>query len=198
MGKTVFFGGTFNPPQLAHRKMLETAAAMKDVTRVLVIPDNIPPHKTVDGFCADGADRLSMCSLMCEGISKAKVSDIELKREGKSYTVKTLSELGRRYRDLWLLIGGDMVTTFTGWYEYEKILQMAGIIAVRRPDTSDADFDKAVAFLRNAGGRVIVADAEMPQISSTEIRKLIKDGKPYGSLLMPSVEAFIKEKGLYI
>lgn len=198
MGKTAIFGGTFNPPQLAHRKMLETVADMKDVSRVIVIPNNIPPHKTMDSRSADGADRLYMCRIMCGGIKKAVVSDIELKCEGKSYTVYTIEKLKKRYKDLWLLIGGDMVASFTSWYSYEKILQTAGIIAVRRPDVSDTDFDAAVKDLESKGGRITVTDAKMPQISSTEIRNLIRSGQSADGFLQPEVARFIKEKGLYL
>ena len=86
MGKTLFFGGTFNPPHIAHRKMLQAVAALPEIERVLVAPTNIPPHKEVPGMFATKEQRLYMCELLCNGIDKAEISDIEFRREGKSYS----------------------------------------------------------------------------------------------------------------
>ena len=144
MPKTVFFGGTFNPPHISHRLMLEAVAGLDDVEKVLVVPTNIPPHKSVAEFTASEEDRLFMCRLLTEGVEKAEVSDIEFRRGGKSYSFDTLTELKPMYDKLDMLIGGDMITTFTSWYRYLDILKLCGIIAVRRKGIDDVEFDKAV------------------------------------------------------
>ena len=171
MGVTVFFGGTFNPPHLAHRKMLETVCGLPNVERVLVAPTNIPPHKEVAEKFASKEDRLKMTKLLCKGLDKAIVSDIEFKRTGKSYSFYTLSELKETYPDLAMLIGGDMVTTFKEWHNYSGILNLCELFVVRRQGIDNLDFDNSVEELRLEGGKITVINADLPDISSTEIRE---------------------------
>lgn len=196
MPKTVFFGGTFNPPHISHRLMLEAVAGLDDVEKVLVVPTNIPPHKSVAEFTAFEEDRLFMCRLLTEGVEKAEVSDIEFRRGGKSYSFDTLTELKPMYDKLDMLIGGDMITTFTSWYRYLDILKLCGIIAVRRKGIDDVEFDKAVEDLRQKGGNIEVIEASLPEVSSTELRKILQNGEKT-ELILESVAQYIDEKGLY-
>lgn len=199
MGKTVFFGGTFNPPHKAHRMMLAATAGLADVERVLVVPANIPPHKIIHGFCASGADRLNMCRLLCDGVDKSEVSDIELSRGGKSYSYDTLTLLKEKYNELFVLIGGDMMTSFDKWYKYDEILKIAGIIAVRRPGINDEMFDRCAENLRRLGGTVKVIETEMPDISSTEVRQYLESGESgaLSDLLPDNILRYIEDRGLY-
>ena len=196
MRKTVFFGGTFNPPHISHRLMLEAVAELSDVDRVLVVPTNIPPHKDFKGFTASGKDRLSMCRLLCDGVDKASVSDMELKRGGRSYSFDTLSKLKPRYDSLYILIGGDMITTFKGWYRYRDILDLCGILAVRRKGIDNEEFKRAVENLKILGGNVEVIEADLPEVSSTELREaLLTCAKT--DLIPQNILSFINEHGLY-
>lgn len=197
MPKTVFFGGTFNPPHISHRLMLESVARLDDVETVLVVPTNIPPHKDFKSFTASGEDRLEMCKLLCEGVDKAIVSDMELKRGGRSYSFDTLTELESKYSNISMLIGGDMITTFTGWYRYRDILKMCEILAVRRKGIDNHEFDKAVEGLVDDGGNVNVIEAELPEISSTSLREQLEAGCFEGELVPKNIEEFILSKGLY-
>lgn len=171
MGTVLMFGGTFNPPHNAHRLMLEAAAESRNFDKILIIPTNIPPHKEVASYCPDKEHRLNMCKLLAQGVENAVVSDMELKREGKSYTFDTLAELKKQYSDLAILIGADMVTTFFSWYRYKEILNLCEIVAVRRPGIDNCDFDEAVARLKNEGSKITVLEVKMPDISSTDIRE---------------------------
>ena len=177
MGITVLFGGTFNPPHIAHRKMLEAVSKIDNIDKIFVVPTNIPPHKEVDGFCAPVEDRLNMCRLLSDGIDKAFVSDMEIKRGGKSYTYDTLTNLLKSYENIYLLVGGDMITSFDTWYRFKDILKLCGIFAVRRVGIDDNKFDNAVENLRQLGGYITVVDAELPEISSTEIRNTLGNNK---------------------
>lgn len=197
MPKAVFFGGTFNPPHISHRLMLECAAALPEVETVLVVPTNIPPHKALGRFMASGADRLRMCSLLCEGVEKAVVSDIELKRGGKSYSVDTLTELNLMYGDLYMLIGGDMVTTFNRWYRYKDILKLCTLLAVRRKGVDNVEFDRAVDGIICDGGAVTVIDTVLPKVSSTELRERLKNSDPEGLLIPQNIKEYIYLNGLY-
>lgn len=197
MGVTVFFGGTFNPPHLAHRKMLETVCGLPNVERVLVAPTNIPPHKEVAEKFASKEDRLKMTKLLCKGLDKAIVSDIEFKRTGKSYSFYTLSELKETYPDLAMLIGGDMVTTFKEWHNYSGILNLCELFVVRRQGIDNLDFDNSVEELRLEGGKITVINADLPDISSTEIREKSKLCVDILSLVPENIVEFIKTTGLY-
>lgn len=176
MSITLFFGGTFNPPHTAHRKMLETVCALKEIERVIVAPTNIPPHKDVPTLFADNEQRLNMCRLLCEGLDKAKASDIEFRREGKSFSFYTLSDLKKQYENIAMLIGGDMVTSFTAWYNYQGILEIAELYAVRRRGIDNEEFDRSIENLRAMGGKITVIDTKLPKVSSTEIRNRIASG----------------------
>lgn len=196
MPKTVFFGGTFNPPHISHRLMLEAVAGLDDVEKVLVVPTNIPPHKSVAEFTASEEDRLFMCQLLAEGIEKAEVSDIEFRRGGKSYSFDTLTALKPLYDELYMLIGGDMIATFTTWYRYLDILKLCGIIAVRRKGIDDLQFDNAVEELRLKGGNIEVIEASLPEVSSTELREALQNGEKTEQTI-ESIAQYIAEKGLY-
>lgn len=198
MGKTVFFGGTFNPPHNAHREMLEVVSNLSDVERILVAPTNIPPHKATPSLFASAEDRLNMCRLLSVGINKAEVSDIEMKREGKSYSFYTLSELKGVYPELAMLIGGDMLTSFTQWFNYKGILELAELIAVRRKDVDNEKFDRETEDLRSLGGRVTVIETDLPCVSSTEIRGLISSGNDGLRTLVPqNICDYIRENKIY-
>ena len=197
MGKTVFFGGTFTPPHTAHRKMLEAVCKLSEVERVLVAPTNIPPHTQVPEWFASFEQRLKMAELLCEGIIKAEVSSIALEREVKSYCFYTLTELKRNYPDLAMLIGGDMVTSFNTWYNYKGILEIAELIAVRRKGIDDGEFDSAVEKLRLDGGLITVIEADLPEVSSTEIRRLILEDKTLDSFVPKNISEYIEKNRIF-
>lgn len=197
MGKTVFFGGTFNPPHIAHRKMLEAVCGLVDVEKVLVAPTNIPPHKETPKMFATKEQRLKMVELLCEGINKAEVSDIEFTREGKSYSFYTLTELKQTHPNLVMLIGGDMVTSFNTWFNYKGILETVELIVVRRKGVDNVDFDNAVERLRNDGGKITVVDVDLPEVSSTEIRDLILKDKPLDTLVPKKICEYINENHIF-
>lgn len=198
MGKTVFFGGTFNPPHKAHRKMLEAVSGLGDVERILVAPTNIPPHKATPSLFASAEDRLNMCRLLSESVPKAQVSNIEIKRAGKSYSFYTLSELKGIYPELSMLIGGDMLTSFTDWFNYKGILELAELIAVRRKGIDNEEFDEKAEALRRIGGRITVVETDLPRISSTEIRSLILSGGCDLETLVPqNICNYIRDNKIY-
>ena len=198
MGNTVIFGGTFNPIHLGHVEIINTVAARPSTERVLVIPTAAPPHKVCSDLACD-ADRLEMCRIAAGGIQKVSVSDIELLRGGKSYTVETLRKIGRENPtdNLSLVCGGDMIVTFTTWYKYEEILKMAEIIAIRRVGVDNTEFDNAVKELINMGARITVLKSEIIGISSTEIREHLHDREFLLKYLPQGVYEYIAINNLY-
>ncbi len=197
MGITLFFGGTFNPPHIAHRKMLEAISILPEIDRVLVAPTNIPPHKEIPGMFATKSQRLSMCELLCDGVNKAEVSDIEFKREGKSYSFYTLCALKEQYGRVAMLIGGDMVTSFTTWHRYEELLNIAAFYTVRRKGVDNDEFDRSVEFLKSNGGDITVLDIDFPEVSSTEVRKAVSNGQNAENLIPKNILKYITANGLY-
>ncbi len=197
MGLTLFFGGTFNPPHVAHRKMLESVSALPEIDRVLVAPTNIPPHKEIPGMFATKEQRLNMCELLCDGVNKAEVSDIEFHREGKSYSFYTLSDLKEQYKNVAMLIGGDMVTSFTTWHRYEELLKIAVFYVVRRKGIDNEDFDQSVKLLKSKGGDIRVIELEFPEVSSTEIRDAVSGGQNAECLIPQNIFEYITANGLY-
>ncbi|MBR3593805.1 MAG: nicotinate (nicotinamide) nucleotide adenylyltransferase [Clostridia bacterium] len=185
------FGGTFNPIHNGHVEMAKKALALPQVEKLVVIPTYRPPHKDAQ-MLATGEDRLNMCRIALIGIGDVEFSDIELARGGLSYTYDTLCELGKLYgKRAALMCGGDMITTFSGWYRYIDILKMADIIAFRRIGVDNAQFDASVEKLRSEGGNITVIEADIADISSTEVRAGEWDKIP------SKVLDYIKEKGLY-
>ena len=196
--KTVIFGGTFNPIHLGHIEIIKNVAADDSVEKVLVIPARTPPHKICDDLACD-ADRLEMCKIATHGIEKVTVSDMELLRTGKSYTVDTLRKIKADdpYCQLALVCGGDMIVSFDTWRSYEDILDLAEIIAVRRVGIDDADFDAAVTKLLNMGGRVSVLKNRIIGISSTEVKQHLTDPEYMLTHIPKGVYNYIKDNGLY-
>ena len=169
--------------------MLETVAEAIGLGKLIVIPSCIPPHKLA-GKLATGEQRLEMCRLAFAKLN-CEVSDIELERSGKSYTVDTLRELKKRFPDddLFFIIGSDMLETFQRWYCWEEILSLATICAASRENGFEPDWSGYTSEQRN---RFVFVTAEPLEVSSTELRRGDKS-----ELLDPAVERYIKAKGLY-
>ena len=201
MTRLGLFGGTFNPPHLAHKALALKAAAAASLDTVLIMPDAEPPHKAASGLIS-GEDRLELCRRTFTEPVFA-VSDMELRRTGKSYTVYTVREVRERYApdELYLSIGSDMLLTFAQWREWETILSMAKLIVLsREPDVSPDDLaryaETVLGLSREKGDLLILTD--LPQVlSSTEIRFRVQSGEPIDALVTEEAMAYIYEKGFY-
>lgn len=198
MKNTVIFGGTFNPPHLGHIEIINNVLNMPSTDSVIVIPTAVPPHK-VCSFLACDADRLEMCKIATEHLSRVSVSDMELIRGGKSYTYETLKKIKAENPDLQLafVCGGDMIVTFKEWFRYKDILKLAQIIAVHRAGTDDSEFDNAVKDLLNAGGIISVLDGEIADISSTKIKENINNKEYLLKYLPEKVYDYIIKNNVY-
>ena len=191
MDNVAIFGGTFNPFHNGHLEIINTLVASDAFDKILIIPTNIPPHKNAP-MLASGDDRLTMCSLALKNFKNVEVCDIELRRNGPSYTIDTVRELKKLYNaDVHVVCGGDMITTLYSWKNYNELIKYAKFVAFRRVGTDNSDFDLAVEKIRLDGGFVTVIDADITDVSSTVIR----NGD--SSKLPVAVSEYIKEKGLY-
>ena len=124
--KTGICGGTFNPIHNGHLHIVEEFRRGLGLDRVLLIPTRVPPHKAAPDLASAG-ERFAMCRLAAQGKPWLELSDIEMRREGKSYTAETLEELSALYPQdqFYLLMGEDMFLTLGRWYRPETIFSLA-------------------------------------------------------------------------
>ena len=121
--KTGIFGGTFNPVHKGHIMLAEYCMDSVRLDRIIMIPTAVPPHKISKNLASEN-DRLNMCELACKGKKNFSVSDIEIKRQGKSYTYETVTQLKEIYPDdhLYTIMGADMFLTLDRWKNPKIIL----------------------------------------------------------------------------
>lgn len=195
------FGGTFNPPHLGHKHLAEEVKAKAELDKIIIIPANTPPHK-VSKELADGFHRMKMCELLFNE-DFYEISDLEIKRQGKSYTVDTVSELKKLYPEdeLFLIIGTDMLMTFDKWYRYEDILRDVRLcVSVRDDDTTVSDlsaFAKDVLKLDSEKGEIIIADVEPWICSSTDVRLQLSLGLDATDMISTDVFNYARLNLLY-
>ena len=196
--KTVIFGGTFNPPHIGHQQMLDAVCIRGDVEKVLLIPTKAPVHK-VGHDLVSGEHRLNMCKILAEANEKVEASNIELKRETKSYTYYTLLSLKEELKDaeLWFLCGADMLLTIKTWFKFEELKKMCGFLAFFRKGEDKKQFLEIIEDLRNNGALVETIDVDIQNISSTDVRKAISKGKNIENMVGEKITNYINSNGLY-
>ena len=127
------YGGTFSPVHNGHVAAAKAFMEQMWLDILYVIPTGVTPHKDMKGD-ATASDRLEMCRLAFEGVEGVIVSDLEMRREGKSYTVDTLRELSGEDRRIFLLCGTDMMLTLDTWYQAEEIFRLCYPTYIRREE----------------------------------------------------------------
>ena len=199
MGKIGIYGGTFNPPHLGHIRAAQMAVEALGLDRLLVIPDRIAPHKELPEGSASPEQRLQMLQLALEGVQKIEVCDLELRREGPSYTYETVEQLHGEYPEdrLILLMGTDMFLSFHRWKYPERILKHAQLgVFYRGTPGERADIESRKAEMEQQGHTVHLLQNEVVDISSTQLRRMLvfACASPF---LPKGVEDYIRSNGLY-
>lgn len=202
--KIGIYGGTFDPPHLGHMKAAAMSMKYLGLDRLFLIPTKQPPHKELPENAASPEDRLAMTELMADGLGKnVQALDLELRRDGKSYTADTVEQLHKQYPDdeLWLLVGTDMFLSLQTWHQPERILRMAGIAAFSRWEQDDGEvLQKQSDFLRETYGakEQIIPLPRVTEVSSTQLRgKLASGDSAAASLLWIQVYGYILRHELY-
>ena len=199
------YGGTFNPPHLGHLTAAESVFRMLKLDKLFLIPAGLPPHKELPQGSASTEQRLEMTCLACEQLGlgdRAEVLDLELRREGKSFTSDTLEAIHRQYPDaeLWLLMGTDMFLTLQAWHEPGRIFELAGVAAFGRTEEDTEElFSVQREYLYRTYPHARIFTMTIPgvvEISSTELRDRLAKGEG-GHLLAPAVYGYILREGLY-
>lgn len=193
------YGGTFSPPHNGHIAAAKAFMEQMWLDFLFVIPAAIPPHKEVEDDISV-EHRFRMTQLAFEGIEGVYVSDLELRREGKSYTVDTLRELSGPEKRLFLLCGTDMMLTLDTWHEPEELFRLCYPVYARREKDPiiDKQILQKIAFYQEKYGKIVrKIQMEPVEISSTIIRQKIAAGKSVSNLIPPLVEQYIFDNHLY-
>jgi nicotinate-nucleotide adenylyltransferase len=191
------FGGTFNPPHLGHLICAEEAYGELGLDQVMLIPAGTPPHKPVDA--EPGAEhRLELCRLAVKDDDRFRVSDLELRRDGPSYTVDTLNVLSSQAptNQLFLILGGDIAAGLPQWHQPERVLELATVAIARRRGTAKEAVQQALRQLRG-GERATFFQMPRIGISSTMVRRRVRAGQPIRYFVPDAVEKYIERHGLY-
>ena len=192
MPRLGILGGTFDPVHSGHVLLAQFVRESLQLDEVLFIPAADPPHKLEHLKRASAAQRWLMVQLALEDCGGSSPSRIELDRPGKSFTVDTLRELSamRPGDELYLLIGADNLDQFPTWHAPEEIVKLCTVVVGSRTGDSLAD---------NLPGLARIQRVHTPlfEISSTEIRRRVAEGKPIKCLVPERVEEYIYQEGLY-
>ena len=199
MARIGIYGGTFNPPHIGHIRAAQHAVQALGLDELLLIPDRIAPHKVIPSGTANPQQRLEMVRLAAKDLDKAKVLDLELKREGPSYTYQTIEELKQQYPqdELILLMGTDMFLSFMTWKNPEIILSHAALGVFYRGDRGEvAQIDLAKSQMEADGHTVYLVENPVVDISSTDLRRMLALHCA-GPFLPDGVADYIRRHGLY-
>ena len=190
-------GGTFNPLHLAHLVCAQEAYLQLALDRVLLVPTRIPPHKRVE--VEPGAEhRLEMCRRAVADDPRIEVCDLEVRREGTSFTVDTLQELTAQTpnAEFFLILGGDVAAGLPSWREPERVLSLATVAVAERKGTRHAEIEAALCALPG-GERTRYFDMPTIALSSTDVRERVIRGKPIKYIVPDVIDRYIHQEGLY-
>jgi len=218
--KIGIFGGTFNPIHQGHLAIAEEVRKTIGLDRILLIPAGRPPHKNGRRILP-AKHRLEMARLAVQGRPKMAVSDLEITRRGKSYTIRTVRALERKHpegTEFYLILGLDAFLEFSTWRSPEIVAARCHIVVVSRPGYRFSDLS-TLAFLKgtnsarlneldsgrrsrldlplSAATRLILIRVTAHDVSATQIRDHLSGGKRLKNLLPPLVESYIMNHGLY-
>jgi nicotinate-nucleotide adenylyltransferase len=186
------FGGSFNPPHVAHLVVAEVARDQFGLDEVWWIPNATPPHKSADGLAAVD-HRLAMTRRAVADNPAFRVCDIEIERAGVSYTVDTVQALQNQHpdTDFYLIIGSDSLDHFAEWHKPEEIARRVPLVVYKRPGVIDAVPEPRFA------NHVRFVAAPVMEVSGTEIRSRRRAGRSIRYLVPDGVRTYIEDHGLY-
>ena len=200
MERIGIYGGTFNPPHIGHMQAARQAVTALGLSKLLLIPAYAPPHKAVlPGNSPTARQRLQMLRIAAAGCPEIEVSDMELRREGVSYSWETVEAVKRQYpgAELVLLMGTDMFLSFDTWMHPEEILKNASLGVFYRGDKGEQPaIAKKKAEMEATGVTVYLVRNDVIPISSTQMRRLLAF-RCAGEFLPEGVLDYIRENHLY-
>ena len=193
-------GGTFDPIHDGHLAAAEAARVEFGLCKVIFMPAGNPPHKQSQKI-SDAEHRYRMTALATSSNSGFEVSRLEVDKAGITYTFDTMEELRSIYGEapeIYFITGADAVLELLTWYKIGELLTLCKFIAVTRPGFDIWKLEQKIAEISSKyDGEIICLEVPLLEISSTDIRERIKNGKPVKYLLPEEVEAYIHKNGLY-
>lgn len=196
--RTGIFGGAFNPVHNGHINLLKCYKRELALDRIIVIPTADPPHKTSEYLISE-SHRLNMLKLAFKDFDGIEISDIEFKRQGKSYTYDTVEQLKKHYPDddFYLIVGSDQYLYFQNWYRADDILKSVTLCTAAREKGDEYEkmlsYKKSFSNMKNS----IISLFPVVEASSSQIRLRIKQGKSIDNLVPSAVAQYIGENRLY-
>lgn len=195
--KLLLFGGTFDPPHIGHMNLLRGAMQAVQPDLTIVMPAGVPPHKAAS--MTPGMWRYEMCACFlalekeCGG--RIEISDWEIHRQGRNYTIDTVTMLEQKYpgAELYLSVGSDMLLTFTEWRRWPELLQKATLVVESRCEGDMGALHRAARALSAEGGRIVFSQAKVLPMASSDIRA----GKAPAGALPPETERIAGKYHLY-
>jgi nicotinate-nucleotide adenylyltransferase len=191
-------GGTFNPPHIGHLVCAQEARSQLGLDRVLLMPVHTPPHKEAAGDPGPEA-RLALCRAAIGDDPELELSALEVERGGPSYTVDTLRALhgSREGDDLTFIVGGDMASSLPDWREPEAVLELARLAVAEREEHRRHEIAERIGALGAAAERVVFFAMPRLDVSSSDVRRRIAEGRPIRWLVPAAVADEIERRGLY-
>jgi nicotinate-nucleotide adenylyltransferase len=212
-GKKIgLFGGTFNPIHLGHLRGAEEIREAFGLQEVIFIPAALPPHKMTEKII-EAHHRLEMVKLATQENPYFSVSDVELKKSGKSYSIDTLRNFRERYLEsFFCILGSDAFVEIETWKEFQSLFSLCNFVVMTRPGSQRASSPSCLpaalipafrydpgagAWIHASGYMLFFKEISFLDISSTKVRELVEKGKSVKYLIDPKVEAYIQAHGLY-
>ena len=189
--RIAIYGGSFNPMHIGHEKIVDYVLNNLNMDKIIIIPVGIPSHR--ENNLEQSDTRLKICKEIFKENKKIEVSDIEIKSEGKSYTYDTLLKLIDLYgenNEFFEIIGEDSLKNLKTWKNYEKLLKICKFIVFRRKDDENIQIDEE--FLNNKN--IIILENEYYNISSTEIRNMVKNNEDISNFVNKKVKKLIEKE----
>jgi len=194
-------GGTFDPIHVGHLVIAEEIRWKFNLDKVIFVPAGNPPHKDISKITS-GEHRYRMTLLATISNSYFDVSTIELEKQGITYTIDTIKELKslcKNNTEFYFITGADSILELSTWKDVDQLLSMCNFVAATRPGFQLSKIETKVKELESKYNKCIyTVSTPALQISSTDIRNRIREGRPVKYLLPESVEAYIKKHKLYL
>lgn len=199
--KIGILGGTFDPIHFGHLFIAQTALDRLGLNKIIFIPTGKPPHKK-ERLITDSYNRIDMLNLATKSNPQFETSFIEINREKTSYTIDTIKELQLNYgedTDIYFITGTDAFIDIETWKEYKELLSIAKFIVMTRQILNSELLDEKIElFIKKYGANITKIEIPTLDISSTDIRRRMKEGNSIKYLLPESVEKYILKNRLYI
>lgn len=198
MKRIGIIGGTFDPIHLAHVNIAKEAKDRLNLDKVIFIPAGSQPLK-IDKKVTRASLRFSMVEKAIEGYDGFEVSDYEIKKQGLSYTFETLEHFKKEDEELFFITGADCLLSLEKWKNVKRIFELCTLVVLTRPGYDERSLYKQKDYIEDKyNGKIVILELEGMDISSTEIRGLVKEGKNISKLVASEVFKLIKNNDLYM